>query len=279
MKRLNEKKMILNEDDESLKIVYVRIGRRYDRKDETTCCMPKSRDAIDLKGRRLVTDALLGQNPDEVLVEEFDIAITRRDIWSLNWSNWLNDNIMNYYFQLVVTQSSSPIFRIQALSTYFYPKLIENGSSSLSRWMHTPDLFDYHMLLVPIHTPCHWAVAAIDFTQQTICYYDPLGNSNSQCLDALRQSNFRSYLISESVNSFQREMCKSMQLLNMKGTPLQRNECDCGVFACKFAECAAKHAAFNFSQIMQNARFDSACFNGTQIALHFEYIIRKQLAI
>ncbi|VDP33469.1 unnamed protein product [Soboliphyme baturini] len=143
-------------------------------------------------------------------------------------------------------RSSSSQLKVYVFSTFFYPKLVRTGYSSLKRWTRRVDIFSYDILLVPVHLDIHWTLAVINFKEKTIKYYDSLGHSNDQCLNLLRQ-----YLHLECKDKKGEDFCINMQLINMKDIPQQMNSSDCGVFACKFAEYASRHAKINFSQVSE----------------------------
>jgi hypothetical protein len=45
------------------------------------------------------------ENDSEVLVQDFNLSITRKDLKFLQHGNWLNDEVMNFYFSLIVERS------------------------------------------------------------------------------------------------------------------------------------------------------------------------------
>lgn len=46
-------------------------------------------------------------NPDESLDENFDFGICRKDLLKLRDFEWINDEIINFYLQLIVKRSYS----------------------------------------------------------------------------------------------------------------------------------------------------------------------------
>jgi len=120
-------------------------------------------------------------------------------------------------------------------------------------------------IIIPIHLGNHWCLAVINIQdrlarlhllQVLFClylrsccrrfeYYDSLGSPNPTCLKRLRQ-----YLQDEA----QDKKGIKLDLLDWtdyqpREIPMQRNGYDCGVFACKFAECIASGRPFYFSQV------------------------------
>ena len=49
------------------------------------------------------------------------------------------------------------------MNTYFYTKLLAGGYASVRNWTKNVDIFDTHILLIPIHLDLHWALVVVDF--------------------------------------------------------------------------------------------------------------------
>ena len=111
-----------------------------------------------------VKHALIPRPPDEVLVEGFGLRITRKDIYTLADLNWLNDEVINFYMNLLIARSSNDKYpKVHAMNTFFYPKLISGGHASLKRWTRKIDIFAQDLVVVPIHLGIHWCMSIIDF--------------------------------------------------------------------------------------------------------------------
>ncbi|XP_031834010.1 uncharacterized protein LOC116427612 [Nomia melanderi] len=190
-----------------------------------------------------VKNALIPRPPDEVLVEGFGLRITRKDIHTLADLNWLNDEVINFYMNLLIARSTGDKYpKVHAMNTFFYPKLISGGHTSLKRWTRKIDIFSQDLIVVPIHLGIHWCMSIIDFRDKSIRYYDSMGGNNLKCLSALRQ-----YLEDESLDKKKQTYNTSNWKLECaKNIPQQMNGSDCGVFSCMFAEyiCANKKITF-----------------------------------
>ncbi|ROT72834.1 Sentrin-specific protease 1 [Penaeus vannamei] len=83
----------------------------------------------------VIDDALRGRPPGEVLVEKFSIQITRKDIATLCGLNWLNDEVINFYMNLLMERGKNDNYpSVYAFNTFFYPKLVKTGYSTVRRW-------------------------------------------------------------------------------------------------------------------------------------------------
>ncbi|XP_065053996.1 sentrin-specific protease 1-like isoform X2 [Rhopilema esculentum] len=194
---------------------------------------------------KLISYAWCAGNPQECLVDAFNVSITRHDMATLAQLNWLNDEIVNFYFNLLKERSKQPgQLKMHFFNSFFYPKLLKTGYAGVRRWTKKVDIFSVDMVVLPVHLGMHWCLAAIDMRKKQIAYYDSLKGNNAQCISALRK-----YISEEHKD-------KKKSPLNIdewtecspKDIPEQLNGCDCGVFTCKFAECLTKDSPMNFSQ-------------------------------
>ncbi|XP_029450854.1 sentrin-specific protease 1 isoform X1 [Rhinatrema bivittatum] len=104
--------------------------------------------------------AFCSGNQDEVLSEGFRLTITRKDIQTLNNLNWLNDEIINFYMNLLMERSKRKgLPKVHAFSTFFFSRLKTAGYQAVKRWTKKIDVFSVDILLVPIHLGVHWCLA------------------------------------------------------------------------------------------------------------------------
>lgn len=186
-------------------------------------------------------------NPDEVLSEGFRLTLTRKDIHTLSHLNWLNDEVINFYMNLLVERSRMPSLpTVHAFNTFFYPKVKSDGYSAVKRWTKKVDVFAMDLLLVPVHLGVHWCLAVVDFRKKTISYYDSMGGSNDEACRILLR-----YLKEECVDKRRVEFNASGWVLGSKRSqdiPQQMNGSDCGMFTCKYADYISKDRPIRFSQ-------------------------------
>uniref|UniRef100_A0A8C8SAQ1 SUMO specific peptidase 1 n=1 Tax=Pelusios castaneus TaxID=367368 RepID=A0A8C8SAQ1_9SAUR len=186
-------------------------------------------------------------NQDEILSEAFRLTITRKDIQTLNNLNWLNDEIINFYMNLLMERSKEKgLPTVHAFNTFFFTKLKTAEYQAVKRWTKKVDIFSMDILLVPIHLGVHWCLAVIDFRKKTITYYDSMGGINIEACRILLQ-----YLKQESLDKKRIVFDANGWLLLSKKSqeiPQQMNGSDCGMFACKYADCITKDRPINFTQ-------------------------------
>ncbi|XP_013136078.1 PREDICTED: sentrin-specific protease 1-like isoform X2 [Papilio polytes] len=189
----------------------------------------------------------LGPGPlDQVLVQKFRMSIRRRDLQTLSGLNWLNDEVINFYMELITERSEQrpDLPKIHHFNTFFYPKLMRQGQAALQRWTKKVDIFSKDIILVPVHLGVHWCLSVVDLRARRVAYLDSMGGSNQPCLDALLQ-----YLRDEHQHKKGQPFDdKGWKTENLKNIPQQMNGSDCGMFACTFAEFASRDARFSFAQ-------------------------------
>lgn len=183
----------------------------------------------------------------ELIVTKFNLNIYVEDMRTLAGLNWLNDNIINFYMNLIIERAKDDKFpKAYAFNTFFYSKLIKDGYTPLRRWTKKIDLFSYDIVAVPVHLQMHWCMAIIDFRTKSITYYDSMGSANRKCLEALQ-----GYLKSEHMDKKGCEFDMSgwqLESASSDKIPQQMNGSDCGVFSCTFAEFITRNANLSFQQ-------------------------------
>lgn len=197
------------------------------------------------KMEEIIDEALNPEPPEEVLCVGFNISVSRKDLETLAGLNWLNDEIIYFYMNLLMERSKNENYpSVYAFNTFFYPKLMNGGHSALKRWTRRMDIFSYDLILVPVHMGMHWCLAVIDFRIKKIRYYDSMGGQNTDCLHALRD-----YLKDERADKKGESYDMTGWVYeNVKNIPHQMNGSDCGMFTLKYAEYITKDAKITFTQ-------------------------------
>ncbi|RWR99227.1 hypothetical protein B4U79_17062 [Dinothrombium tinctorium] len=89
---------------------------------------------------------------NDILAEEFSIPVTGHDFKTIKLdkqhSGWLNDTIMDFYLQLIASQSSNT--KVFAFPTIFHRTLIDRYEDALKFGRRRNDLYHYELYLIPI---------------------------------------------------------------------------------------------------------------------------------
>ena len=152
------------------------------------------------RGQRALTDAEEAEveeklshlgNPSEKLVEFQCIPVTRHSMRTLRPLTWLNDEVINLFFKLLLARevrkdadADTDTLRCHFMMTNFYTKLAEQSKgycyADVRRWTKKTDIFNMHLVIVPIH--CHgnhWTLAVVNFKWRRFEYYDSNGRPNT----------------------------------------------------------------------------------------------------
>ncbi|XP_025892214.1 sentrin-specific protease 2 [Nothoprocta perdicaria] len=186
-------------------------------------------------------------NPEEVISSAFKLKVTREDIHTLRNLQWLNDEIINFYMNLLMERNRQEGYpALYAFSTFFYPKLVAGGYKAVRRWTRGMDLFKQDLILVPIHLRVHWALVVIDVRRKSIRYFDSMGQKGDKICGTLFQ-----YLQEESKEKRNLELSFSewnLRSMESHEIPQQLNGSDCGVFMCKYADYISRDKPITFTQ-------------------------------
>ncbi|WWC85688.1 uncharacterized protein L201_000554 [Kwoniella dendrophila CBS 6074] len=159
-----------------------------------------------------------------------------KNIRRLKPTTWLDDEIMNFYGEMMVERSKSIGRKIHFFNSFFYQKLSENGYDSVKRWGKKFNLFDMAAIVFPVNIGnMHWTACAINLEKKRIEYYDSMGDYSGHRHNVFKC--VREYLKQEH------QLRKGTPFdftgweddFNEK-TPQQNNGSDCGVFSCQTLE-------------------------------------------
>ncbi|XP_063707702.1 sentrin-specific protease 1-like [Culicoides brevitarsis] len=202
---------------------------------------------ITAEHQKTIKYALYEAAPSEVIIEKFNLRITRNDLNTLVGVTWLNDKVINFYMNLLMKRAKqrTDLPKAYCFDTFFIPTLLQRWHGGVRRWTQKVDLFSYDLIPVPVHVGgAHWCMAIIRMKEKIIRYYDSMGNPNQQVLDALER-----YLIDESMDKRKIALDTSdWKKESIRDCPQQRNGSDCGVFSCMNAEHLTRNAPLKFSQ-------------------------------
>lgn len=175
------------------------------------------------------------------VVSAYSIDITVRDLSTLADGRWLNDNVIDFYLNMVAERYPD----VYCWTTHFFTTLKSKGYAGVARWAkrRKVTLTDKKLIAVPINImSTHWAMAVVDNEAETISYYDSLASKGN--LNAVQL--LQHYMAKE---------CERLQVAPVwytlqphMETPQQLNGFDCGVFSCSVAKFVCGRMALSFSQ-------------------------------
>ncbi|XP_017336876.1 sentrin-specific protease 2 isoform X1 [Ictalurus punctatus] len=195
-----------------------------------------------------VSAALAQRDPDLILSSAFKLRITQRDLVTLQEGSWLNDEVINFYLNLVMARTEQEVGgrKVYCFSTFFFPKLHGGGHAAVRRWTKAVDLFLYDIILIPLHLGVHWSLAVVDFRAKSVRSYDSMGQRHDDICNLILMYMKEEYEVKKGKDL---EILKwTVTSLRATEVPQQKNGSDCGVFVCKYADYIARGRPFTFRQ-------------------------------
>ncbi|XP_026170290.1 sentrin-specific protease 1-like [Mastacembelus armatus] len=167
-------------------------------------------------------------------------TLTLEDLSTLADQNWLNDQVMNMYGELIMESAHQ---RVHFLNSFFHRQLMTKGYDGVKRWTKQVDLFSKSLLLVPVHLEVHWCLVIADFVKKKICLYDSQGNALQKVA-----RNIQKYLMTEAKEKQKTAFENGWTVSFDEKIPQQTNENDCGVFVLEYSRRLALAEPLQFSQ-------------------------------
>ena len=182
---------------------------------------------------------IIPQDPT-VIASKFNAEISIKTLQCLRRSEWLSDEIINYYFQLLNERkkNSKSCF---SWSSFFWTKLssherLEYKYRGVQNWSTKKaiDVFSFDILFVPLNIEkSHWALGVVDMKNHTTHYLDSLDRDTDY---PLFHEYIQRYLRDEWSDKKKVGECpKFISEKPPSNLPLQKNGNDCGVYVTLFA--------------------------------------------
>ncbi|KAF8461415.1 hypothetical protein BDZ91DRAFT_737351 [Kalaharituber pfeilii] len=172
-----------------------------------------------------VHKVLVERNQSRPIIDKFRVTIHIRDIQTLRESQWLNDEIINFYLSLICERANagSKKVKVYAFNSFFYKKLSESGYKSVERWskkgkIDGENLLRLDYLIVPVHLHNHWTLGVLNVQRKRIEYYDSLGGQGTAFY-----KHMRVYLRGELKDKVNLDEWEDY---SMEGAPMQTNGWD-----------------------------------------------------
>uniref|UniRef100_A0A8C1GB91 SUMO specific peptidase 3b n=1 Tax=Cyprinus carpio TaxID=7962 RepID=A0A8C1GB91_CYPCA len=167
------------------------------------------------------------RSPGTAMVKGFRVnykrhVLTMDDLSTLYGQNWLNDQIMNMYGDLVMDSVPE---KVHFFNSFFYDKLRTKGYDGVKRWTKNVDIFQKDLLLIPIHLEVHWSLISVDIKQRSITYFDSQRTLNRRC-----PKHIFKYLQAEAMIKEKRDFLTGWKGFFKMNVGRQNNDSDCGAF-------------------------------------------------
>ncbi|XP_069500448.1 sentrin-specific protease 3 isoform X2 [Ambystoma mexicanum] len=167
-------------------------------------------------------------------------VLSMDDLGTLYGQNWLNDQVMNMYGDLVMDSVPD---KVHFFNSFFYDKLRTNGYDGVKRWTKNVDIFKKDLLLIPIHLEVHWSLVSVDVIRKSITYFDSQRTLNRRC-----PKHIGKYLQAEAVKKDRPDFFSDWKGFFKMNVARQNNDSDCGAFVLQYCKFLALGLPFTFTQ-------------------------------
>uniref|UniRef100_A0A3Q3XK67 Ubiquitin-like protease family profile domain-containing protein n=1 Tax=Mola mola TaxID=94237 RepID=A0A3Q3XK67_MOLML len=167
-------------------------------------------------------------------------VLTMDDLGTLYGQNWLNDQVMNMYGDLVMDSVPE---KVHFFNSFFYDKLRTKGYDGVKRWTKNVDIFQKDLLLIPIHLEVHWSLVSVEIARRAITYFDSQRTLNRRC-----PKHIFKYLQAEAIKKERQDFLTGWKGFFKMNVGRQNNDSDCGAFVLQYCKCLALGQPFSFGQ-------------------------------
>jgi Ulp1 family protease len=187
-----------------------------------------------------------GHSNDEVLIDKFNIPFKRKDCVTLRDGQWLNDECINFYMQML-KQRDEELCKLNAkrvpshfFNSFFIKRLLDDEGGKYSygnvkRWTKKFDVFASNKLFFPVNiSNTHWTLAVVFMRLKRICYFDSMAGKGTRYLQGLQR--WASDEHKDKKGTELDDAAFELVPCNRNTTPQQMNGVDCGVFTTMFAD-------------------------------------------
>ncbi len=156
-----------------------------------------------------------------------NVIISLQDILTLSPTRWLNNTVIDYYFNLLLLDQPNYF----SFSSYFYTALKTKGIATCQKWYSKSNIFYFKIIFIPVLLNNHWILVEVDIEISRLILYDSFSSSYNHILEEIVL--FFSHMYKFYYNT---ELSWNFEKLHTRLLPKQKNLYDCGMYVCKFAE-------------------------------------------
>uniref|UniRef100_A0A3Q1K9Z1 Ubiquitin-like protease family profile domain-containing protein n=1 Tax=Anabas testudineus TaxID=64144 RepID=A0A3Q1K9Z1_ANATE len=156
-------------------------------------------------------------------------TLTLDDLSTLADQNWLNDQVMNMYGELIMESAHQ---EVHFLNSFFHRQLMTKGYDGVKRWTKQVDLFSKSLLLVPVHLEVHWSL----YTNISFAFLEVTTSLHLSFFMLSKEKYYHAF----SVSHAQHEKLLCLTCFNASSL--------CVVFLFQYSRCLALSKPLQFSQ-------------------------------
>jgi len=87
----------------------------------------------------------------------------------------LNDEIINCYLSLLQYKFDPTLTKIYICNSFFFSWINDGTFIKKLHWSFVEKFFTFEIMFMPIHSPGHWSLVAINVQKKEVFFYDSLG--------------------------------------------------------------------------------------------------------
>jgi len=180
-------------------------------------------------------------SPDDKVIFKFNIEIQQKDLVRLIPPEWLNDQLINFYMEMLAVRDDDLCQKFTGrkkslfIPTQFMGKMMPTKDKyepdEVARWLQKSDIFSMNKLYLPINvTNTHWVLAVVYMERKEIHFLDSLRGNGKKYMEGILQwiegraggtSNFNS---------------AEWKLKSIDNNSRQFNGYDCAMFVLLYAD-------------------------------------------
>ena len=159
------------------------------------------------------------------------------DLSCLNSPNWLNDEVINNYLQLLKKENQS----VFMFTTFFFTAFQRKGFNGVMNYYRSYNILSYKMILIPIHHSNHWFL--IEYNGKELVSFDPYnypessGLKKRQMIEENRKfhqpilMDLKDHYFKPLFSKYGKKWIDLLTHVRLPpNIPAQNNDFDCGVF-------------------------------------------------
>ena len=103
---------------------------------------------------------------NQIVASKFRLEINGKSMSTLHGLNWLDDEIINFYMEMINQRSkTSGFYPVWATNTFFFTTLKDSGYAKVRRWTKRQkiDIFNCEYMIVPVHLGKFWFIKQLFF--------------------------------------------------------------------------------------------------------------------
>uniref|UniRef100_A0A1I7U106 ULP_PROTEASE domain-containing protein n=2 Tax=Caenorhabditis tropicalis TaxID=1561998 RepID=A0A1I7U106_9PELO len=204
--------------------------------------------------KKAISEAWDMKNSGKLFAKYQTVSILGEDLIKLSGNNWINDNIVDSYMELLSArrEKDSTLPNSYFCSEIFYQSLERDGIKGVAKYIKKMDVNKLDLVFIPICTSYHHILVVVDLKKKTIELFDSMREFETPIIPERRKEILEKIqlwaeheIASKEKETF--EFARSNVRIR-RNIPFQSNLTDCGIFMCQFAECVSRRSPIQFTQ-------------------------------